>query len=75
MCVAVPGRIVSIDQAGLALVDFEGATRQVSVAFLEDPLPGEYVIVHAGFALHKVDPDEARETVELIRRVLDDQCD
>lgn len=75
MCVAVPGRIVSIDQAGLALVDFEGATRQVSVAFLEDPLPGEYVIVHAGFALHKVDADEARETVELMRRVLDDEGD
>lgn len=71
MCVAVPGRILSIDEASMAEVDFGGATRLVSVAFLEEPAVGEYVIVHAGFALHKVSEEQAMETFELIRQVLD----
>lgn len=52
------------------MVDFDGVTREVSVSLLENPAIGEYVIVHAGFALHKVDPDEADETIELMRQAL-----
>ena len=72
MCVAVPGKILSIDEDDMAVVDFGGVNREVSLAFLDEPCVGEFVIVHAGFALHKVDPDEARETVELMRQALDD---
>jgi hydrogenase expression/formation protein HypC len=72
MCVAVPGKIVSIDEDDYAVVDFDGVTREVSVALLDTPLPGEYVIVHAGFALHKVRADEAGETIELMRQALND---
>jgi hydrogenase expression/formation protein HypC len=72
MCVAVPGKIVSIDEDEVAVVDFDGVTREVSVSLLEDPVPGEYVIVHAGFALHKVNADEADETIELMRQALNE---
>ena len=72
MCVAVPGKIVSIDEDEVAVVDFDGVTREISVSLLEDPVPGEYVIVHAGFALHKVNADEADETIELMRQALNE---
>jgi len=70
MCVAVPGKILRIHADEMAVVDFGGTTREVSLAFLETPQVGEYIIVHAGFALHKIDPKEAEETVELMRQVL-----
>ena len=57
----------------MAVVDFEGVTREVSVSMIEAPQEGDYVIVHAGFAMHKVDPDEARQTVELMRQALSNQ--
>ena len=71
MCVAVPGRILSISDDAVAEVDFGGTRREVSLALLDDPRPGEYVIVHAGFVLHKVEAREAEETVALFRKILD----
>jgi hydrogenase expression/formation protein HypC len=71
MCVAVPGRILSISDDAVAEVDFGGTRREVSLALLDNPQPGEYVIVHAGFALHKVEAGEAEETVALFRKLLD----
>lgn len=68
MCVAVPGKILSIDADGMADVDFDGTGRRISVAFLDEPRLGEYVIVHAGFALHKIDPGEAEATLNLLRQ-------
>lgn len=72
MCVAVPGKIISIDQDDIAVIDFDGVTREISVSLLENPVPGEYVIVHAGFAMHKVNADEAGETIELMRQALNE---
>ena len=72
MCVAVPGEVVRIDPQGTAEVDFGGVHRTVSLALLPDVRVGDYVIVHAGFALHRVDPEEARRTRELFREILDD---
>lgn len=71
MCVAVPGKILSIDADGMADVDFDGTGRTISVAFLDDPRIGDYVIVHAGFALHKIDPAEAEATLTLLRQYVD----
>jgi hydrogenase expression/formation protein HypC len=70
MCVAVPGEILSVGADGTAEVDFGGTLRTISLALLSEADIGEFVIVHAGFALHKVDPDEARETIELFREAL-----
>jgi hydrogenase expression/formation protein HypC len=66
MCLGIPGRIVERSGDGLAKVDFGGVRRSVSVAFTPDVEPGEWVLVHVGFALAKLDEDEARRTLELI---------
>ncbi len=69
MCLAIPGEIVQIDD-GVATVRIGEALRKASLLLLpEPPNPGDYVIVHAGFALHVVDPDEAMESIRLIREM------
>jgi len=75
MCVAVPGEVLSIDAGGLAEIDFGGTRRTISLALLDRAEVGDYVIVHAGFALHRVDPEEARETLDLLRAALDGDVD
>ncbi len=71
MCVAIPGEIIAVDPGGTAEVDFGGVRRTISLALVPDAGPGDFVIVHAGFALHRVDPDEARETQALFRELVD----
>ncbi|MEW6032421.1 MAG: HypC/HybG/HupF family hydrogenase formation chaperone [Bacillota bacterium] len=66
MCVAVPGRIVSLD-GPRARVDLGGNVLDVDVSLIEKPEEGEWVVVHAGFALEKVDESAARETLRLVR--------
>jgi len=73
MCVAIPGEILAIERDGTALADFGGTRRTVSLALLEAAAVGDYVIVHAGFALHRVDPEEARQTLELFQSALDEE--
>lgn len=65
---------MSLDPDGTALVDFGGTRRTVSLALLDRAEVGDFVVVHAGFALHRVDPDEARQTLELFREVLADEA-
>jgi hydrogenase expression/formation protein HypC len=69
MCVAVPGRIVELLDGGAALVDFMGVRKRVALDLLEDPRPGEYVIVHAGFAIQRLNTEEARETIGYFREL------
>lgn len=69
MCLALPGRILSLrDELGspVALVDFDGTTREVSVAFVPDARPGDYLIVHAGVAIQRLDEEAAAETLALL---------
>ena len=70
MCLAVPGRVVEVhDDHGMSVgtVDFGGIERTVCLAYVADEVhPGDYVIVHVGFALSKVDENEARRTLELL---------
>ena len=69
MCLAIPGEILQIDD-GVATVRIGEALRKASLLLLpEEPKPGDYVIVHAGFALHVIDPDEAMESLRLIREL------
>ena len=67
MCLAIPSKIVSIHN-GMATIDVEGVRREASLMLIEDAKVGEYVIVHAGFAIHKVDEAAARETIALLRQ-------
>jgi hydrogenase expression/formation protein HypC len=72
MCLAIPGRIVTIvDEQGLRMgdVDFGGVTRKVCLAYVPEALVGDYAIVHAGFAISRVDKREAARTLELAREI------
>jgi len=74
MCLGIPGRIVAVPDraAGLATVDVSGVRRDVSVALVDEPeapiLEGDWVLVHVGFALARIDEDDARETLALLER-------
>jgi hydrogenase expression/formation protein HypC len=69
MCLAVPSRIEKI-QDTIGLVDVDGVKREVSLLLIEDPQVGEYVIVHAGFAIHRIDESAATESLNLLREGL-----
>jgi hydrogenase expression/formation protein HypC len=66
MCLAIPSRIVKIDNE-MATIDVDGVQRQASLLLLEEPAIGDWVIVHAGFAIHKIDETVAQETLQLLR--------
>lgn len=69
MCLAVPGQIVETQEGGLmrmGRVDFGGITREVCLAYVPEAEIGDYVIVHAGFAISRVDEVEAQETLALL---------
>jgi hydrogenase expression/formation protein HypC len=70
MCLAIPSRIVEIEN-DIATIDVEGVRRKTSLALLENPKVGDYVIVHAGFAIHTIDEEEARETLRILREALE----
>ncbi|MDM8300323.1 HypC/HybG/HupF family hydrogenase formation chaperone [Collinsella tanakaei] len=69
MCLAVPGKIVSMTQDGSAVADMLGARREVSLRLVPDAALGDYVLVHAGFAIQVIDPQEAAETIALMREL------
>jgi hydrogenase expression/formation protein HypC len=58
MCLAVPGKVVKVDGRS-ALVDFEGVTKRVQLDLLEGTKPGDFVLVHAGYAIQTLDKGEA----------------
>jgi hydrogenase expression/formation protein HypC len=67
MCIAVPGRVVSIE-GGRAKVDYSGNIIEVDVR-LVDAKPGDYVLVHAGCAIEVMKEDQARDLAELLREI------
>ena len=67
MCLAIPSKITEIDGQN-ATIDVAGVQRQVSLMLLEDVQVGDFVIVHAGFAIQTLDEASARETLELLRQ-------
>lgn len=72
MCLAIPGKILEIqEQGGLraARVQFGGIVRQVSLDFVPEAGLGDYVMVHVGFAISRVDPEEADRTYKLLQEL------
>ncbi len=73
MCLAVPGKIVSVSgddpMERMGKVQFGGVFKEVNLAYVPDAEPGEYVIVHVGFALSKVDEEEAERVFEYLRQM------
>lgn len=68
MCLAIPAKIVEIKN-DMAIVDMEGTRREASLLLLEDPALGDYVMIHAGFAIHKIDEAEAMESLRILREI------
>ena len=66
MCLAIPSKITHIHN-NIATIDVDGVQRQASLLLLEDAGLGDYVIVHAGFAIHKIDEAAALETLKLLK--------
>ena len=68
MCLAIPMKISQLDDNRLATVDVLGVTRQISLDLTPQAQVGDYVLVHAGFAIEVVDEQYANETIELIKQ-------
>ena len=68
MCLAVPSKIIEIND-DMGIVDVDGVKREVGLHLIESPRVGDYVIVHAGFAINKIDEDEALETLKVFREI------
>lgn len=75
MCLAVPGKVMSaaVNALGMRMgaVSFGGVTKEVCLSFLPEAQPGDYVLVHAGFAITQVDEEEAAATLKLLRELGD----
>ena len=68
MCLAIPAKIVEIEN-DMATIDMEGTRRKASLLLIENPALGDYVMVHAGFAIHKIDEAQAMESLKILREV------
>ena len=68
MCLAVPMQIVEIDQDN-ALCAVDGVRRNASLMMLDDAKVGDFVLIHAGFAIEKLDPREAEKTLKMFRAI------
>ncbi|MFZ3043140.1 MAG: HypC/HybG/HupF family hydrogenase formation chaperone [Thiobacillus sp.] len=66
MCLAIPARVVEIAAEDQAIVDLGGVRKDISLALVEDVRVGDFVIVHVGYALTRLDPDEAEKTLTLM---------
>lgn len=74
MCLAVPGKVLEIDRTSepvMGRVSFAGVEKRVCLEWVPDVTIGEYVIVHVGFAISKVDEEEARKTLAFLEQVAD----
>lgn len=65
MCLALPVRVVELRDGDTAVVDLGGVRKQVSLALVDNVQPGDYVVLHVGYALSRLDAAEARRTLEL----------
>lgn len=65
MCLAIPARIEELTTPGNAIVNLGGVRKEISLALVDDAVIGDYVIVHVGYALQKLDREEAERTLEL----------
>ncbi|MDY3115707.1 MAG: HypC/HybG/HupF family hydrogenase formation chaperone [Sutterella sp.] len=67
MCLAIPGQITQVSTNDMAICNIGGIEKEVNVALIEAPSAGDWVIVHVGFALNRIDEDEAQRTIEALK--------
>ncbi|MHB8580781.1 MAG: HypC/HybG/HupF family hydrogenase formation chaperone [Ignavibacteriaceae bacterium] len=79
MCLAVPGKIESIDESNpnlkMAKVNFGGIVKDICIDWITEPKVGEYILAHVGFALNKIDEEGAEETLKMLRDMDEDPED
>lgn len=69
MCLGIPVRVIELKEEGMATGEVDGVKKEVSIQLLPDTRVGDYVILHAGFAIQKIDEEVARETLELLKEM------
>lgn len=69
MCLGIPARIVKLIDNGVAEVKVGGVSRKASLHLIEQPKVGDYVLLHAGFAIQVIDEEEAKETLRLLEKL------
>ncbi|AYG63977.1 MULTISPECIES: HypC/HybG/HupF family hydrogenase formation chaperone [Rhizobium] len=67
MCLALPVKVKELLPDNMAKVTLDGVSKVISIALVDDVRPGDYVVLHVGYALAKIDPEEAARTLALIR--------
>ena len=70
MCLAIPMRLESIS-GDIGIVDISGVKRNIGLTLIENPRVGDYLLVHAGFAIQKIDEKEAQETIRLLKELVE----
>jgi hydrogenase expression/formation protein HypC len=69
MCLGIPAKVVEIDESGIGKVDYLGTRIKTNLSLMEDINIGDWVIIHAGFAISKLNEEEAQETLEMLRDI------
>ncbi len=77
MCLAIPGRILHMEEDEdlfkIGLVDFDGLRKKVVLNYVPDAEPGDYVIVHVGFAISRIQADEAAKTFAYLKEIMNNE--
>lgn len=74
MCIAFPGKILTIDQDNFAVIDISGTRREVSLEIVDEPVAvGDYVICHAGYAIQRIDEEVALEKLSFLKELIDNE--
>lgn len=74
MCIGFPGKIISIDSDNYAVIDISGTRREVCLDIIdEEAIVGDYVITHAGYAIHKIDPVTAQDKLNFLQEIIDNE--
>ena len=66
MCLALPAEVIALEEGEMALVSLGGIKKRISVALLDNVAPGDFVLVHVGFALNTISPEEAARTLSMM---------
>ena len=73
MCLSIPSKVIEIDENNVATVETLGVTRKVSLDLISDEVKvGEYVLIHVGYAMQKIDTQFALESLEVYQKIADD---
>ena len=73
MCLGIPAKVIQIEESKIGKVEYLGTKIKTNLTLLEDVQVGDWVIVHAGFAISKLNEEEAKETFSLLKEIVDKQ--